>query len=39
MANWKTITLSDLEMLPIGHRQRIPEDYLDANCHMNVMLF
>jgi acyl-CoA thioester hydrolase len=39
MANWKTITLSDLEMLPIGHRQRIPEDYLDANCHMNVMWY
>jgi acyl-CoA thioester hydrolase len=39
MNNWKSITLADLEMLPVGHRQRIPEDYLDANNHMNVMWF
>ncbi len=39
MSDWKTITVADLEMLPVGHRQRIPEDYLDANNHMNVMLF
>jgi len=24
-------------MLPVGHRQRILEDYLDANQHMNVI--
>jgi acyl-CoA thioester hydrolase len=37
--DWKNITLADLEMLPVGHRQRILEDYLDANNHMNVMWF
>jgi hypothetical protein len=37
MSDWKKITLADLEMLPVGHRQKIPEDYLDANNHMNVM--
>ncbi len=39
MNDWKRITLKDLEMLPVGHRQKIPEDYLDANAHMNVMWF
>ena len=38
MSDWKKITLADLEMLPVGHRQKIPEDYLDANNHMNVIL-
>jgi acyl-CoA thioester hydrolase len=37
--DWKRITLADLEMLPVGHRQRISEDYLDANQHMNVMWY
>ncbi len=39
MSDWKRITLKDLEMLPVGHRQKIPEDYLDANAHMNVMWY
>jgi hypothetical protein len=26
-------------MLPVGHRQKIQEDYLDANNHMNVMWY
>jgi hypothetical protein len=39
MSDWKKITMADLETLPVGHRQRIPEDYLDANNHMNVILF
>jgi acyl-CoA thioester hydrolase len=39
MHDWKRITLADLEMLPIGHRQKIPEDYLDAFSHMNVMWY
>jgi acyl-CoA thioester hydrolase len=39
MSNWKHITLADLEMLPVGHRQKILEDYLDANNHMNVMWY
>jgi acyl-CoA thioester hydrolase len=39
MSDWKKITLADLEMLPVGHRQKIPEDYLDANNHMNVMWY
>jgi hypothetical protein len=38
MNDWKRITLKDLEILPVGHRQKIPEDYLDANNHMNVIL-
>jgi hypothetical protein len=38
MSDWKKLTLADLEMLSTGHRQRIPEDYLDANNHMNVIL-
>ncbi|HEV3299286.1 MAG TPA: hypothetical protein VG055_06585 [Planctomycetaceae bacterium] len=39
MSDWKKITPADLEMLPVGHRQKIPEDYLDANNHMNVMWY
>ena len=39
MADWKDITMADLEMLSVGHRQQIPEDYLDANNHMNVMWY
>jgi hypothetical protein len=39
MSDWKKITQADLDMLPVGHRQKIPEDYLDANNHMNVILF
>jgi acyl-CoA thioester hydrolase len=39
MSDWKQITLKDLEMLSVGHSQRIPEDYLDANAHMNVMWY
>jgi acyl-CoA thioester hydrolase len=39
MSDWKKITSDDLAMLPVGHQQRIPEDYLDANCHMNVMWY
>jgi hypothetical protein len=38
MSDWKKITMADLETLPVGHRQRIPEDYLDANNHMNVIV-
>jgi acyl-CoA thioester hydrolase len=37
--DWKKITMADLEMLSVGHRQLIPEDYLDANNHMNVMWY
>jgi hypothetical protein len=39
MSDWKKITLADLEMLSVGHRQKIPEDYLDTNNHMNVMWY
>ena len=39
MTTWKNITLDDLEMLPVGHRQTISEDYLDGNRHMNVMWY
>ena len=39
MSDWKKITPADLEMLPVGHRQRIPEDYLDEYKHMNVMWY
>ena len=38
-ADWKKITMADLEMLAVGHRQKILEDYLDANNHMNVMWY
>jgi hypothetical protein len=37
--DWKRITMADLEMLPVGYRQRIPESYLDDFMHMNVILF
>jgi hypothetical protein len=39
MSDWKKITQADLDMLPVGHRQKIPENYLDANNHMNVMWY
>jgi len=37
--NWKKITLTDLESLPVGYQQRISESYLDDFKHMNVMLW
>jgi hypothetical protein len=37
MSDWKTITIADLEMLPVGYQQRIPESYLDDFKHMNVI--
>ena len=39
MSDWKKVTMADLETLPVGHRQKILEDYLDANNHMNVMWY
>jgi acyl-CoA thioester hydrolase len=39
MSDWKKITMADLEMLPLGHRETISEDYLDANNHLNVMWY
>jgi hypothetical protein len=38
MADWKRITLADLESLPIGYQKQIPTDYLDEFRHMNVIL-
>ena len=38
-AEWMQTECERLEMLPVGHSQRIPEDYLDANNHMNVMWY
>ncbi len=38
MHDWKRITAADLEMLPVGYQQRIPESYLDDFKHMNVIL-
>jgi hypothetical protein len=37
MNDWKRITLNDLEMLPVGFRERTPEDELDFYGHMNVI--
>src|SRR5271156_2695728 len=37
--SWKSLTLADLEALPVGYRCRIREDFLDSNCHMNVMWY
>jgi acyl-CoA thioester hydrolase len=39
MSDWKKITQADIEMLPIGYRQKISEDYLDLYGHMNVMWY
>jgi len=39
MSDWKKITLTDLEMLPIGYRTQITESYLDEYRHMNVMWY
>lgn len=34
-----TLELADVKQLPMTHRQSIPEDYLDAMGHMNVMWY
>lgn len=39
MSDWKQITMADLQALPVGYRQTISEEYLDANNHMNVMWY
>jgi len=39
MQDWKSLKISDLEALPVGLRVVIPDDYSDANCHMNVMWY
>jgi hypothetical protein len=39
MSDWKGLTLAEIEMLPVGFRKKIPEDYLDAYAHMNVILY